>query len=98
MLAEMLPREANTPNHFAFWSFDPASEKISQRTCKWHADTAHPGQWLLETQTSLDGPTTIDVIDAQGHLAMRKEANGVRMAPTTLLEIERLWKAKGLQP
>jgi hypothetical protein len=29
---------------------------------------------------------------------MRKEANGVRMAPTTLLEIERLWKAKGLQP
>ncbi len=98
MLAEMLPREANTPKHFAFWSFDPASEKISQRTCKWNADAAHPGQWLLETQTSLDGPTTIDVIDAQGHLAMRKEANGVRMAPTTLLEIERLWKAKGLQP
>ncbi len=98
MLAEMLARNPDTPNHFAFWSFDPASEKISQRTCKWNADKSNPGQWILETQTSLDAPATIDVVDAQGHLVLRKDPNGVRMAPTTLLEIERLWKVKGLQP
>ena len=97
-LCEMLPRDASTPNYFALWCFDPGSGKISQRTCKWNADAAHAGQWILETQTSLDGPTTRDVIDAQGHLVLRSESNGVRMAPTTLVEVERLWKAKGLQP
>ena len=97
-LGEMLPREATTPNHFALWCFDPGSGKISQRTCKWNADAAHAGQWILESQASLDSPTTRDVIDAQGHLVLRSDPNGVRMAPTTLVEIERLWKAKGLQP
>ena len=97
-LGEMLPREATTPNHFALWCFDPGSGKISQRTCKWNADAAHAGQWILESQASLDSPTTRDVIDAQGHLVLRSDPNGVRMAPTTLVEVERLWKAKGLQP
>lgn len=97
-LAELLPRETTTPNYFALWCFDPGAGKITQRTCKWNADPAHAGQWVLETQTSLDGPTTRDVLDANGHLLLRSESNGVRMAPTTLLEIERLWRAKGLQP
>ena len=98
MLGEILPRDAGAPNHFAMWCFDPTTGKISQRTFKWHADASHPGQWILETQTSVDGPASTDEIDAQGHLVLRSFPNGTRMGPTTLSEIERLWKAKGLQP
>ncbi len=98
ILAQLLPRATSAPHHFALWCFDPSFGKISQRTFKWKPDAAHAGHWLLETQPSLDGPTSLDEVDAQGHLLLRSEPNGVRMAPTTLTEIERLWKAKGLQP
>ena len=98
IFGEIVQRQADTPHHFALWSFDPNTGKISQRTFKWRADAAHPGHWLLETQTSFDAPPSTDEIDAQGHLVLRSFTNGTRMGPTTLAEIERLWKAKGLQP
>jgi hypothetical protein len=98
VFSEILPRDASMPRSFAMWSFDPSSGKISQRTMKWRADDAQPGQWILETQATLDGPVSVDAVDARGHLTLRKDPNGIRMAPSTLAEIERLWKAKGLQP
>ncbi|MCE9618532.1 MAG: hypothetical protein K8R92_01320 [Planctomycetes bacterium] len=98
MMAELLPRDATAAGRYSMWCFDPGSGKISQRTLKWQADDSHPGQWTLDTQTSLDGPVSTDQVDEHGRLILRNDPSGTRMAPTTLSEIERLWKAKGLQP
>jgi hypothetical protein len=49
-------------------------------------------------QNTPDTPASQEWFDPQGRLLRRMEADGSRMEPSTPAEIQRRWKALGIDP
>jgi hypothetical protein len=81
-----------------FYALDPGSGRLCQRLVRWSRDETTPGAWKLEVQNTPDTPASLEWFDGEGRLLRRLEADGSRMDPSTPAEIERRWKAIGLDP
>lgn len=97
-LGVLLPTDGTAPASMAFYALDPASGRLCQRLVRWNAEPARPGVWRLEVQNTPDTPASVEWFDAEGRLLGRQEADGSRMEPSTAAEVERRWKALGLDP
>jgi hypothetical protein len=97
-LGVLLPTDGTAPASMAFYALDPASGRLCQRLVRWNAEPTRPGVWRLEVQNTPDTPASVEWFDAEGRLLGRQEADGSRMEPSTAAEVERRWKALGLDP
>ena len=97
-LGAMLPKDGTAPASMVFYALDPGSGRLCQRLVRWSRDDTTPGAWKLEVQNTPDTPASLEWFDGEGRLLRRQEADGSRMDPSTPAEIERRWKAIGLDP
>jgi hypothetical protein len=97
-LGSMLPKDGTAPASMVFYALDPGSGRLCQRLVRWSRDETTPGAWKLEVQNTPDTPASLEWFDGEGRLLRRQEADGSRMDPSTPAEIERRWKAIGLDP
>lgn len=97
-LGSLLPQDGSAPSNMVFYALDPASGRLCQRLVRWARDEAAQGAWRLEVQNTPDTPASQEWFDPQGRLLRRMEADGSRMEPSTPAEIQRRWKALGIDP
>ena len=93
----MLPQDGSAPASMVFYALDPASGRLCQRLVRWAPDAAQ-NAWRLEVQNTPDTPPSMEWFDGGGRLVRRQEADGSRMEPSTPAEIQRRWKALGIDP
>lgn len=98
LLGRLLPRDGSAPSDMAFYAFDPASGRLCQRLVHWAKDPAAPGQWCLSVRNTPDTPPAMEWYDEQGRFLRRREADGSCMDPSTPADIQRRWRALGLDP
>jgi hypothetical protein len=98
VLGSLLPQNETAPSNMVFYALDPATGRLCQRLVRWSRDPDTQGTWKLEVQNTPDTPASAEWFDPQGRLVKRQEADGSRMEPSTPAEIQRRWKALGLDP
>jgi hypothetical protein len=97
-LGPTLPQDGSAPGDLAFYALDPASGRLCQRLAQWTRDEAAGPAWRLEVRNTPDSAASREWFDARGQLLRRREADGSCMDPSSPAEIERRWKAIGLEP
>lgn len=97
VLSRMLPQDGSAPADMAFYALDPASGRLCQRLARWAKD-GDASRWRLSVQNTPDTPPSVEFIDETGQLLRRQEADGSCMEPSTPAEIDRRWRALGLEP
>jgi len=97
VLGQMLPQDGTAPADMAFYALDPASGRLCQRLAKWAKD-GDAKRWKLSVQNTPDTPASVETIDERGQLLRRQEADGSCMEPSSPADIERRWRALGLEP
>ena len=96
-LGRTLPQDGSAPADLAFYALDPASGRLCQRLVSWSRDPS-ASRWNLRVRNTPDTAPTLEVIDGSGQLLRRQESDGSCMEPSTPAEIERRWRALGLEP
>lgn len=97
VLAQTLPQDGTAPADMAFYALDPASGRLCQRLARWSRD-GESKRWQLGVQNTPDAPASVETIDDRGQLLRREEPDGSCMEPSSPVEIDRRWRALGLEP
>jgi hypothetical protein len=96
VLPRLMPRDATSPREFGFYFYNFANSRpqISLRSDLW--EPLNDGGFRMTTKLTSDSPPTISMYAADGTLIRRMFADGSITEPTTLEDLRRIWKAKGL--
>jgi hypothetical protein len=98
-LALILPSilaETGAIGDVAFYTYRSDAAAVTFRHDAIRHDTSHPGQFIHSTSVSIDSPRITKEIASDGEV-LREELPGDRYwEKTTIDELVRIWKAKGL--
>jgi len=94
----LLPRilaRFGEPGVFNTYRYHSATSDLTMRTDEL-AQNDQSGGWTLRTRQHADAPTEVVQLDANGRITQRLLPTGVLVEPSSLEEIARLWRSKGL--
>lgn len=96
LLGRILPRDVTGPREYAwyFYNFANAKPQITQRLDVWDPLGDGSGSFKLISRFTSDTPPIISVYGKDGTLIRRTNPDGSISEPTTIEELQKLWKTK----
>jgi hypothetical protein len=97
LLPRLLPRDITAPREFGYYFYNLTNNRpqISLRSDLWEP-TGDAGSFRLTTKLTSDSPAVVSIYGHDGSLIRRVHGDGSITEPTTLDDLRRSWKAKGL--
>ncbi len=98
-LALILPSilaETGATGDVAFYTYRSDASAVTFRHDAIRHDTEHPGQFIHNTSVSLDSPRITKEIAADGEVLRETLPGGRVWEKTSIEELARIWRAKGL--
>jgi hypothetical protein len=96
MLLHKLLVGSRLTSEFAFQSYSSETQLIEMRRDSVEQPADKPNIYRITTRMGETGPAQIATLKANGDLLFADMGDGVRIEPTTLDKLVRLWKTKGL--
>lgn len=98
VLGSVLPRDAKGPIEFNSYFYDNSSDKaqLVLRSDVWEPVREGNGAFRLTTKMTSDGRPAISTFDKDGALLQRLQIDGAINEPTTMEDLRRVWKLRGL--
>jgi hypothetical protein len=95
LLPQLLIRHA-VPAEFGFYSYQSAASTVRLRRDTLDQPADQPDQWRISTRLSEDKPPMVAFYTDKGRHLRTEMPDGSFWEPTTIEELARLWKSKGL--
>ena len=98
LLGKVLPKDISEPREYAWYYYNTQEDEpsLSRRVDQWRPVQQGAGKWMLTTQLQPDADPIVARYDKDGALVKQVRPNGVVTEPTTLEELRRIWRSKGL--
>jgi hypothetical protein len=96
-LSWLLPTDSDEPMELSYYCFDSGSGRLLLRRDDWRPSPDGRSRWILMSKVKSDAPEVVSIHTDSGDLIRRTYSDGVIAEPSTLEEIRRLWRLKGLE-